>query len=156
MMKIMEKFRKIALKTAPVLVLGLFGVLIWAFSGTSGKKEAEEAAPAAAVEKFHSLLLSGKWEEAGEMCGEGMDRYISSFRKEWEMNMEKDSSVLETAVRMLQETGITVTGISKGKDGKYFVDYTISALDEEKRKTAEMERSGEKWKIGRIRDAKAR
>ena len=85
-----------------------------------------------------------------------MDRYISSFREEWEMNMTKDSSVLEAAVRILREQGITVTGTSKGKDGKYFVDYTISAGEEAKEKTAELKRDGERWTIERIRDAKAR
>lgn len=141
---------------APILVLGIFGVLIWAFSGTSEKKENGETAPADAVGNFHSLLLSGKWDEAEAMCGSGMDRYISSFREEWEMNMTKDSSVLEAAVRILREQGITVTGTSKGKDGKYFVDYTISAGEETKEKTAELKRDGERWTIERIRDAKAR
>ena len=115
-----------------------------------------ETAPADAVENFHSLLLSGKWDEAEAMCGSGMDRYISSFREEWEMNMDKDSSVLEAAVRILREQGITVTGTSKGKDGKYFVNYTISAGEEAKEKTAELKRDGERWTIDRIRDAKAR
>lgn len=156
MIKIMENLRRIALMAAPILVLGIFGVLIWAFSGTSEKKENGETAPADAVENFHSLLLSGKWDEAEAMCGSGMDRYISSFREEWEMNMDKDSSVLEAAVRILREQGITVTGTSKGKDGKYFVDYTISAGEEEKEKTAELKRDGERWTIERIRDAKAR
>ena len=156
MIKIMENLRRIALMAAPILVLGIFGVLIWAFSGTSGKRENGETAPADAVENFHSLLLSGKWDEAEAMCGSGMDRYISSFREEWEMNMDKDSSVLEAAVRILREQGITVTGTSKGKDGKYFVDYTISAGEETKEKTAELKRDGERWTIERIRDAKAR
>lgn len=156
MIKIMENLRRIALMAAPILVLGIFGVLIWAFSGTSEKKENGETAPADAVENFHSLLLSGKWDEAEAMCGSGMDRYISSFREEWEMNMDKDSSVLEAAVRILREQGITVTGTSKGKDGKYFVDYTISAGEETKEKTAELKRDGERWTIERIRDAKAR
>ena len=156
MIKIMENLRRIALMAAPILVLGIFGVLIWAFSGTSGKRENGETAPADAVENFHSLLLSGKWDEAEAMCGSGMDRYISSFREEWEMNMTKDSSVLEAAVRILREQGITVTGTSKGKDGKYFVDYTISTGEEEKEKTAELKRDGERWTIERIRDAKAR
>ena len=124
MIKTMENLRRIDLMAAPILVLGIFGVLIWAFSGTSEKKENGETAPADAVENFHSLLLSGKWDEAEAMCGSGMDRYISSFREEWEMNMTKDSSVLEAAVRILREQGITVTGTSKGKDGKYFVAVT--------------------------------
>lgn len=156
MIKIMENLRRIALMAAPILVLGIFGVLIWAFSGTSEKKENGETAPADAVENFHSLLLSGKWDEAEAMCGSGMDRYISAFREEWEMNMTRDSSVLEAAVRILREQGITVTGTSKGKDGKYFVDYTISAGEETKEKTAELKRDGERWTIERIRDAKAR
>ncbi len=147
---------KIAMKASPVLILGLVGVLIWAFSGQAEKSGGEPGADAeATVAEFHRMMAAGRWEEAESLCTEGMHGYIERFRGEWEECMEKDSAVLTAASAMLSGMKVSVSGKAKDGDGKMRVEYELSSGiggQVPKEKTAELRREEQGWRIERIRD----
>ena len=59
-----DRLRRVAMVVAPLLVLGLFGMVIRAVSGP-GKADGDgDLTPGQAVEAFNRMLLAGRWEEA--------------------------------------------------------------------------------------------
>ncbi len=160
-----DRLRRVAMVVAPLLVLGLFGMVIRAVSGP-GKADGDgDLTPGQAVEAFNRMLLAGRWEEAAGMTdGEDMEKYIAGFRGAWEESRSRDSAVMAAAARIIDSTVIIVNDIDKDRDGKCHVHYTISAVlpgMENLERTAGLKKiqtegeEAETWKITEIREGRA-
>ena len=160
-----DRLRRVAMVVAPLLVLGLFGMVIRAVSGP-GKADGDgDLTPGQAVEAFNRMLLAGRWEEAAGMTdGEDMEKYIAGFRGAWEESQSRDSAVMAAAARIIDSTVIIVNDIDKEGGGKCHVHYTISAVlpgMENLERTAGLKKiqtegeEAETWKITEIREGRA-
>lgn len=160
-----DRLRRIAMVVAPVLVLGLAGVVIRAVSGLGNADGDGGMTPGQAVEAFNRMLLAGRWEEAAGLTdGEDMEKYIAGFRGAWEESQSRDSAVMAAAARIIDSTVIIVNGIDRGRDGRCHVHYTISAVlpgMENLERTARLKiireegEEAEAWKITEIREGRA-
>ena len=161
-----DRLRRVAMVVAPLLVLGLFGMVIRAVSGPGKADGDSDLTPGQAVEAFNRMLLAGRWEEASGMTdGEDMEKYIAGFRGAWEESQSRDSAVMAAAAKILDSTAIIVTDTEKDRAGNFHVFYTISSglpghegigrMASVTKKHGEGER-GAVWKITEIRERKAR
>lgn len=157
----MKTLRKIATAIAPIVVLGVAGVVIWAVSGRNAAGNAELLSPEATVEEFNRLMLSGQWDAAENLCVEPMSRYIGRFRDAWEEMEDRDSSVFSAAQMLLDSVEVNISRTERAGSGKVLVHYAISSSVpgyEGKRKVAELaehrtQDEGKKvWRIESIRE----
>lgn len=157
----MKILRKIATAIAPIVLLGIAGVAIWALSGRDAGGNAERLSPEATVEEFNRFMLSGQWDAAGDLCGEPMAHYIGRFRNAWEEIEDRDSSVFSAAQQLFDSVGVKISGTEKAPGGRILVHYVISSSVPgygEKEKVAELaehklQDNGERvWRIVDIRE----
>lgn len=146
---------------APIFLLGLAGVVIWAVSGRGAAGDQKPLSPEATVAEFNRFMLSGQWDAAEDLCGEPMSRYIGRFREAWEEMEDRDSSVFSAAQRLLDSVKVDVTRTEKAGSGRILVHYVIDSSVpgyEGKRNVAELAEhksrdEGKKvWRIESIKE----
>ncbi len=160
-MQIMKILRKIAIAAAPILVLGLAGVLVRALSAGDGHKSAEKLSPEETVLVFNRYMLSGECDSAGSLCTEQMSGHLGRYREVWEELQSQDSVVRSAAGRMLDSVEVHISGTEKADNGRILVYYRISSPvpgPVEKIKVAELAEhklhgeGGSVWRIEKILD----
>lgn len=106
--------------------------------------------PEDTIKAFYSSLCAGDFDQAECHCDPvGMTGYINGFRSSWEGT---DITTREIAYDILSEMKVTVEDVTKVGQ-KRSVTYTLIAADgTDKKKTAELRKEGEAWKIERIID----
>lgn len=157
----MKILRKIAVAAAPILVLGLAGVLVRALSAGDGHKSAEKLSPEETVLVFNRYMLSGECDSAGSLCTEQMSGHLGRYREVWADIQSQDSVVRSAAGRMLDSVEVRISGTEKTDNGRILVHYRISSPipgSVEKTRVAELAEhklhgeGGSVWRIEKILD----
>lgn len=155
-MKIPEK---IAIAVAPILVLGMAGVLIHALSAEGGSKG--KLSPEETVLAYNRYMLSGETDSAGSLCTEQMSGHMGRFREVWSEIQRQDSVVVSAAERLLDSVEVHVSGTEKADDGRVLVRYSLTSAipgSVEKLRVAELSEhklhgeGGSVWRIEKIMD----
>lgn len=157
----MKTVRKIAIAVAPILVLGLMGVLVRALSDGRGDRAGGSLSPEETVVAFNRYMLAGDVDSAGRLCTEQMSWHIGRFREAWDEIERQDSAVCSAAERLLGGVDIHISGTEKTGNGRTAVHYRLTSPisgHEEKIKVAELVEhklhggEGSVWRIEKIRD----
>lgn len=119
-----------------------------------GGQQGEKAVmgPEETVEAFCRAVAGGDFAEAADYCDlQTMKSYIDERSEAWDMLQKKDSSAVAIASAILSEADIKFEDTVR-EDNRRHISFTISFMDDIKKKTATVKKEGDAWKVEAITD----
>ena len=133
------------------LILVLIGGL---FSVGCGGRQGEKAVmgPEETVEAFCRAVAGGDFATAAGLCDtRTMNSYMDERSEAWDMLQKKDSSAVAIASAILSEADIKIEDTVRDGDRRH-ISFTISFIEDIKKKTATVKKDGDVWKVEAITD----